>query len=253
MSCRHHFWAVILIFSSCASLLDRTNDFERGIELYKDKQYNEAISLFQTYHAEHPDSDSTLYYLFDCYRQLGRSDEQTLTLEKLVKRGVDDENVYLNLIYYYRKDGRFDDLYELVLNMPATTREHVDKHSPVTRKLFAEFICGALGRKIETDPMIFTISKGYLPRFPDGQLYEDDTLTMGNLIILLDRLVEPVYPRNLHPMKHISTRSYLYLPYMRLVHFGILQFDPYVIPDHYAKTSIAIHALEALIERGHFD
>lgn len=253
MSCRHYFWAVILIFSSCASLLDRTNDFERGIELYKDKQYNEAISLFKAYHVEHPDSDSMLYYLFDCYRQLGRSDEQILTLEKLVKTGVDDENVYLNLIFYYRKHGRFNDLYELLLNIPATAREQVDKYSPVTRKLFSELICGAVAKKGKTDPMIFSVSRGYLPRFPDGQLYEDDTLTMANLIILLDRLVEPVYPRNLHPMKHISTKSYLYLPYMRLVHFGVLQFNPYETPDQYAKTSTAIHALEALRERGRFD
>jgi len=253
MSCRHHFWAVILIFSSCASLLNRTDDFERGIELYKDKQYDEAISLFKTHHAEHPDSDSTLYYLFDCYRQLGRSEEQTLILEKLVKRGVDDENVYLNLIYYYRKHNRFNDLYKLLLNLPPATRDKVDKYSAVTRKLFAELICGAVTQNIRTDPMIFTISKGYLPIFPDGKLYEDDTLTVAHLIILLDRLVEPDYPRDLYPMKHISTKSYLYLPYMRLVHFGVLQFSPYVMPDQYAKPSTAIHALEVLRKRGRFD
>jgi tetratricopeptide (TPR) repeat protein len=221
--------------------------------LYKDKQYNEAISLFEAHHTEHPDSDSALYYLFDCYRQLGRSEEQILTLAKLVKRGVGDENVYLNLIYYYRKHGRFNDLYQLLLNLPPATKDRVDKYSAVTRKLLAELICGAVTENIKTDPTIFTISRGYLPRFPDGQLYEDDTLTVANLIILLDRLVEPDYPRDLYPMKHISTKSYLYLPYMRLVHFGVMQFSPYVMPDQYAKLSTAIHALEILRERGRFD
>ena len=181
------------------------------------------------------------------------SEDQILILEKLVKRGVNDENVYLNLIYYYREHNRFNDLYRLLLNLPPATRDGVDKYSAVTRKLLAELICGAVADKIMTDPMIFTISRDYLPRFPDGHLYEGDTLTAANLIILLDRLVEPVYPRNLYPMRHISTRSYLYLPYMRLVHFDILQLNPYVVPEQYAKLSTAVHALDVLRKRGRFD
>jgi tetratricopeptide (TPR) repeat protein len=253
MSRRHPFWAVILVLSSCASILSRTNDFERGIELYKNKQYTEAVSLFKSYHAEHTDSDSTLYYLFYCYKQLDQTDEQIRILEKLVERKVDDENVYLNLIYFYRKHDRFQDLYKLLLDLPPTVAEEVDRYSPVTRKLFAELICGAAAEKVMADPMIFAVSRDYLPRFPDGHLYEDDTLTAANLVILLDRLVEPVYPRNLYPMKHLSTRSYLYLPYMRLIHFNIMQLNPYVMPDQYAKLSTAVHALEVLRKRGRFD
>ncbi len=253
MSCRHPFWAVILLFSSCASVLSHKDDFERGIELYKDKQYDEAIGFFETYHEEHPDFDSALYYLFDCYSQLGRAAQQIVILEKLVEKGVDDENVYLNLIFFYRRHDRFQELYKLLLSLPPAVAKQVDKNTPVTRKLFAELICGAVSEKIRTDPMIFTISRDYLPRFPDGHLYEDDTLTMANLIILLDRLVEPVYPRNLYPMKHISTRSYLYLPYMRLLHFEIMQLNPYLIPDQYATLSTAVHALDRLKERGRFD
>ena len=253
MSRRHPCWAVIFLFSSCASILSRSNDFERGVELYKDKQYNEAASHFESYHSEHLDSDSTLYYLFDCYKQLGQSDEQILILEKLAGKKVDDGNIYLNLIRFYRKQDRFQDLYKLLLNLSPAMADQVDKYSPVTRKLFAELICGGATEKIMTDPMIFTIARDYLPRFPDGHVYADDTLTMANLIILLDRLVEPVYPRNLYPLKHISTRSYLYLPYMRLVHFDILQLNPYVKPDQYAKLSTAVHALDALRKRGSFD
>jgi hypothetical protein len=174
-------------------------------------------------------------------------------LEKLVENEVSDGNVYLNLIYFYREHDRFKDLYTLILNLPAAVANQADKYSAVTRKFFAELICGAVTDHIRTDPMIFTISMDYLPRFPDGQLYEDDTLSVANLIILLDRLVEPVYPRNLYPMKHISTKSYLYLPYMRLIHFGILQLNPYVIPDQYVNLSTTIHALDVLKKRGRFD
>lgn len=191
--------------------------------------------------------------MFDCYKQLNESDKQLSVLEKLASKGVDDENVYLNLIYIYRKQERYRDVYNSLLRFPQFKEDYETIYLPLTRGFFAELMCGATANDISTDPMIFCVSRGYLPLFPDGHQYENDTLTLANLIMLLDRLLEPDYPRNFHPMKHISTKSYLYLPYMRLVDSGIMQFDPYLTPDEHARVSTATRALEKLKERGRLD
>jgi len=246
-------WAIILFFCSCASVFHRESDFERGLALYNDKQYTEAIRYFTAHHSKFPESDSTLYYLFNCYKHLDKPEEQIATLEKLADRGVNDENVYLNLVYYYRKYRRLKDLYALLSNCSPSMTGNLDKNFALTRKLLAEIICGATGKTVTTDPMIYSISKGYLPLFPDGQLYAEDTLTNANLVILLDRLLKPDYPRNLYPMKNITTKSYLYLPYMRLVDGAIMKFDPYLAPSDPARVSVAVEAIKAAATRGTFD
>ena len=253
MSCRYYLWAVVLVLSGCGSLLQRTDNFEQGLNSYSDRKYDEAVKHFKAYHDKNPTHDSTLYYLFNCYKQLNKPDEQILVLEKLVSRGVDDDNVYLNLIYFYRKQGRYKDMFKALLRFSPLMGNYETTYWPLTREFFAELICGVVTHDIRSNPMIFCVSRGYLPLFPDGHQYENDTLSQANLIMLLDRLLEPTYPRNFHPMKHISTRSYLYLPYMRLVDSGILEFDPYLTPNEHAKVSMAIHALEKLNIRGKLD
>ena len=253
MSCRNHCWRLILFLCSCAPLLRQDNDLARGLELYQDKQYAAAADYFKSYHGQHPDHDSTLYYLFDCYKQMNKPEEQIDILEKLVDRNIPDENIYLNLIYFYRKYDRFKDLYNLLSNYPDEIQDNLDGQMALTRRLFAELLCGACRPHVNTDPLIYSISKGYLPLFPDGQLYAEDTLSYANLVILLDRLIEPQYPRNFFPMQNISTKSYLYLPYMRLVDSGIMPFDAYLTPDAPARISIAVYAVEALAQRGQLD
>jgi tetratricopeptide (TPR) repeat protein len=253
MSCRNRFWTVTLVFFGCAPFFHHENDFERGLESYKNKEYAAAVDYFKSYHTQHPDYDSALYYLFNCYQKLNKPEEQIPILEKLVHGNMTDENVYLNLVYYYRKYERYKDLYILLSHYPRDQKDNLERHLALTRRLFAELICGATTQKVTTDPMIYSISKGYLPRFPDGQLYAEDTLTYANLIVLLDRLVEPDYPRNFFPMKNLSAKSYLYLPYMRLVDSGILTFEPYLVPEFPARISTTVNAVEVLSKRGRLD
>ena len=238
---------------SCAPLLQHDNDLARGLELYQDRQYAAAADHFKAYHDQHPEHDSTLYYLYACYEQMYKPEEQMHVLEKLVRRNTLDENVYLNLAYSYRAYSRFKDLYNLLSGYPDEIQDNLDKQLALTRRIFAELICGACKSNVTIDPLIYSISKGYLPLFPDGQLYADDTLSYANLIVLLDRLVEPEYPRNFFPMKNVTTKSYLYVPYMRLVDSGILPFDAYLVPDLPARITTAVHAVEILAQRGHLD
>jgi tetratricopeptide (TPR) repeat protein len=253
MSCRDHFWTVIFVLCSCSPLLQRDSDFERGLRQYQEKQYAAAAEHFESYHRQHSDHDSTLYYLFDCYKKLDKPEEQMIILERLVDQNTLDVNVYLNLVYAYRKYGRYRELYPLLTHSPEALQEKSEKHLAFTRLFLAEIICGASRQEVTTDPLIYSISKGFLPLFPDGQLYADDTLTNANLIVLLDRLLEPEYPRNFFPMKNISTRSYLYLPYMRLVASDILMFEPYLNPASPARIFVAVRAIEAIRQRGRFD
>ncbi|UCD18974.1 MAG: hypothetical protein JSU64_05985 [candidate division WOR-3 bacterium] len=253
MSCRHCLWAIVVVFAGCASLLDRRSDFERGLQLFGNRQYSEAVEYFVAHHREFPDSDSTLYYLFNCYKHLNRQEDQTMVLEKMALRNIRDKNIYLNLVYLYREDGKYEALFNMLTRLqPAMTKE-VDMSVTLTRRLLAELLCGAAGKTLQTDPMVFCISRGYLPLSPDGQLYEHDTLTTANLIVLLDRLVEPVYPRNLLQVQKIPTRSYLYLPYMRLVDQEVLEFDPHITPDRIASVITAVRALDRLDKRKRFD
>ena len=250
---RNYFWALILISCSCASLFHRENDFERGLRLYKNKQYSEAVDYFESYHQQHPDFDSTLYYLFNCYKHLSKHQEQISVLKRLASRDVKDENVYLNLVYYYRKHEMFNDLYTLLLNSPPQIKEALDENLTLTRGFFAELICGATAQNAQTDAMTYCISKAYLPLFPDGQMYYDDTLTFAHLIVLLDRLVDPDYPHHFFPMKNVSTKSYLYLPYMRLIDYGILEFEAYLIPEQPVPVIAAVSSIAQLVKRGRFD
>jgi hypothetical protein len=184
---------------------------------------------------------------------MSKHEEQIDILEKLVQRNTLDENIYLNLVYFYRKHGRFKDLYNLLSGFPDDVQGTLDGQLALTRRVFAELICGACRSSVKGDPLIYSISKGYLPISPDGQLYAEDTLSYAHLIVLLDRLVEPEYPRNFFPMKNVSTKSYLYLPYMRLVDSGILSFDAYLAPDLPARVTTAVRAVAALMQRGHLD
>jgi tetratricopeptide (TPR) repeat protein len=253
MPCRYHIWAVVVLFASCASLFDRKTEFERGVVSYENGKFREAANHFSAYHKEHPHSDSTLYYLFNCYGKLDEPENQIQVLEKLAGRGADDLNVYLNLTYLCRKHARYDQLYTVLLEIPRALAEDIDKRLILTRRFLAELISGASGQKLRTDPMVFCISKDYLPLFPDGKTYEEDTLSTANLIVLLNRLVDPFYPRNFYPMKKVSTRSYLYLPYMRLVEIGAMDLDPYLEPDRTASVLATTRALDVLISRGYLD
>jgi tetratricopeptide (TPR) repeat protein len=253
MPCRYYIWAVVVLFASCASLFDRKTDLERGLIAYKNGQFREAANYFNAYHKDHPYSDSTLYYLFNCYSKLDEPENQMLTLEKLAGRGVNDLNIYLNLIFLYRKHAKYDRLYAVLLKSPQSLAVDMDNRVALTRRFLAELISGASRQKLKTDPMVFCISRDYLPLFPDGKTYEEDTLTIANLIVLLDRLVDPLYPRNLYPMKKVSTKSYLYLPYMRLVELGAMDFDPYLEPDHAASVLAATKALDLLVTKGYLD
>jgi tetratricopeptide (TPR) repeat protein len=240
------FTPLLIFLSGCA-----VSRFERGVSLYREKNYEAAIENFSHYHRKNPDSLTALYYLYSCYRNLNQEISAKNVLEELAKKDCKNENVYLNLIYYYKKNRQYHTLFELLSNLPEEMKERVDEHYILTRGLYAEIICGAANFYPEkSDPIPFAIAKGWLPKLPDNGLYESDTITEGNLIILLDRQVEPIYPARFYQMKFISNHSFLYLPYMRLCDLGILEFDPELNPTKPARLGTTVRVLKKLKKRG---
>jgi len=249
MPCRYYFWSLILTLFSCATFLHR-GDFERGLACYKKGDFHKAAEYFNSHYTKHPESDSVLYYLYSCYQKLDQPERGLKLLEQLAEIGSKDEDVYLNLFYYYRKNSQYRNLFTLLVNVDPVVNDILNEHFCLTRRLFAEIISGASTKTVHSDPLVFATSHGYLTLLPDGKFYENDTITKGNLIVLLDHLVDPVYPKNFFQLRNVSNHSFLYLPYMRLIDHSILNFDPDLDPRRRAPISMAVQAIVQLKKRG---
>jgi len=250
MPSRHYFWTLVLLILSCSTFFHRRSEFEKGLADYQAEYFLKAAKHFETYYAEHIESQTTLYYLYDCYKKLNQGTEVIHVLEQLVKIGSMDENVYLNLFQYYRTNLQYNDLYTLLNNLKPPVASIFNEKHALTRKLYAEIISGATDRSVYADPMVFAVSEKYLPLFPDSKFYDHDTLTNKNLVILFDKLVEPIYPKTFYTMKIVQTNSFIYLPYMRLVHLGIMDFNADLDPDAKALVTSAVKGIARLKNRG---
>jgi tetratricopeptide (TPR) repeat protein len=248
---RHYYQPLIaLLLFSCA-LFHKPTELEKGLKFYRQGDFTQAARHFDTYVGRHPKSDSGLYYLYDCYRKLDRLDLEIQVLEWLARNQVDNANVYLNLFEYYRGQNRCPELYNLLITAPPAIRDMFDRRYPLTRRWFAEIACGAAGQRPAGNPVTYALTRGYLNVFPDGGVYLEDTVSTGNLIILLDRFVPPLYPKNFYNLQNVSNRSFLYLPYMRLVDLGIMDFNSALNPDQPATVAAGAAALGRLKARGY--
>jgi tetratricopeptide (TPR) repeat protein len=248
---RHHYQPLIALLLLNCALFHKPTELEKGIKFYRQGDFPKAARHFSAYVDRHPQSDSGLYYLYDCYRKLDRLDYQIPVLERLVQNRVENANVYLNLFEYYRGQNRCPELYNLLIAAPAAVKDTFDRRYPLTRRRYAEIACGAAGQKNPDNPVIRALTRGYLNVFPDGGAYPDDTVSNGNLIILLDRFVPPLYPKNFFNLQYVSSHSFLYLPYMRLVDLGILDFNTGLNPDRSATIAACAAALGRLKTHGY--
>lgn len=252
MSCRHYLWLLIVVLFSCAPFTRRSY-FERGLDCYRKGDFRTAAVHFNHYCSIQPESDSALYYLYDCYTKLNKPKRALDVLEKLVTMGTSDNDVYLHLFYSYRKYNQHRDLFTLLTNIDPFVKDAINERFCLTRRLFAELITGVSTRARYSDPVDFVMSHGYMSYLPDSNFYENDTITQGNLIILLDNFVKPVYPQKFFKLRHITNRSFLYLPYMRLIDIGILSLDGDLEPHERAPISMAVEAIGQLKQRGYIE
>ncbi len=246
MTWRSCFLPLFIIILGCAVFM-RRDDFEEGKDAYYKSNFVAAAKYFSAYYQKHPASEITMYYLYDCYQRLNETAQAFQVLEQLAQLGVEDQNVYLNLFSHYQESARYQDLYQLLVRLKPGFWPAVDKKHTLTRRLYAEILLGAFGNRADNkDPVGFALKGNFLEVLPDGQFYEDDAMTIGNLIIALDRLFEPIYPSKFYAMTNVPNHSFIYLPYMRLVGLGILNFDQTLDPDENAPISMAIQAINNL-------
>lgn len=245
----HYFWALILLTTSCF-FFKRQSEFQRGLELYGHGDYEKAAGHFTKFSAKQAQNDTVLYYLFDCYQRLGETEKGIGVLEEFVRRNSNDVNVYLHLFRYRQRRADFSGMCGILEKLKPFMRTRFDGEIPLTRRLIAELTCGAAQTGSGIDPITYAIEQGLLFRFPDGNLYEQDTITSGNLIIALDSKLPPFYPRNFFAVPAIASHSFLYLPYIRLVEYGLLPGDPSLKPDAPASLMKAFDAIKGLRERG---
>ena len=246
---RRSYFLPFIILLGCAVFM-RRNDFAKGMDYYHKSDFLNASKYFDQYYQKHPASETTMYYLYDCYQKLNKTEPALAVLEQLRRLGSEDENVYLNLFYHYQKSARYQDLYHLLVELKPQLWPVVDKKYVLTRRLYAEILNGAFGDIGDRrDPIDFAIKSDFLEPLPDGRFYENDSITKGNLIIVLDKQLAPIYPSKFLSMAYISNHSFLYLPYMRLVCLGILDFDANLNPRENAPLSMATRAIANLKRR----
>jgi len=249
---RYYCRFLILIIISC-SVFTRRSDFEKGILCYTQSQFADAARYFEAHYASSPASDTVLYYLYNCYTQLNAQDQAVRVLERLVAMGSTTADIIHILFNYYRSHARYPDLYAL-LSTGDFSYDTLHGHIHMTRRLYAELLFGAHARWSRgSDPMAFAISENLIPACPNGEFYADDSLTYGHLIILLDRLVKPQYPSKFRTMTHLPNTSYLYLPYMRLVELGLMDYDPELQPEEGVPVTYAVSCIERMKRKGFFD
>jgi hypothetical protein len=250
---RYYCRLLILIVVSC-SVFTRRSDFEKGMLCYTQSQFADAARYFEIHYAKSPASDTVLYYLYNCYTQLDAPDRAVQVLERLVDLGSATTDVINILFTYYRTHAKYHDLYTL-LSTGDLSYDDIPGHIHMTRRLYAELLFGAHTRSLssKSDPVAFAISENLIPPFPNGEFYADDSLTYGHLIILLDRLVKPQYPAEFKSMKHVPNTSYLYLPYMRLVELGLIDYDPELQPAESVPVAYAVSCIERMKRQGLID
>lgn len=250
---RHYYRALILLavfFLHCFPF-HRPSEFEKGLKRYQRGDYPRAAGYFHAYWKKHPNTDTVLYYLQDCYFRLGQNESWLGALDQLARLQVDDINVYLPLIARDRQQGRWSRIIERLCTLPPTATREFNRRFALTRRFYAELACGVSGLENTGNPLVTALTKGYLNLLPDGHAYADDTLTLGQLIMLLDRFLPAEPPRSLPPLQTLKSDSYLYFPYLRLVERGIIEFEPALVPDRPASPVECAQALRRLKNNGY--
>lgn len=251
---RHYHRPLILLaaFALHCFSFHRPSEFEKGLKRYQRGDYPRAADHFHAYWEKHPNTDTVLYYLQDCYYRLGQHESWLGVLDQLACLQVDDINVYLPLIGQDRQQGRWSRIIERLCALPPSAAREFNRRFALTRRFYAELACGAGGQENTGNPLVTALTKGYLNLMPDGHVYADDTLTLGHLIMLLDRFLPAEPPRRCPPLQTLKPDSYLYFPYLRLVERGIIEFDPALAPDRLANPVECAQALRRLKDKGYF-
>ncbi|MEO0124142.1 MAG: hypothetical protein ABIL69_09100 [candidate division WOR-3 bacterium] len=238
-----------MFFISC-SLFQKQNLYQKGLKNYEKKDYERAIKYFTEFYKNSPTGDSTLFFLYNCYIKIGDVQTGIKILGELAKRKNPSEHIYTNLFNYYHQNNLFYKINQMLLNAPQSVIQKFDQKYPLTKRRFAELLTGAISSSKVNDPVNFVIRKGLLKSSPDGKFYDNDTIKINQLILLLDSFISPVIPEINMNLKYIKADSYLYLPYLRLISLDILKPDENIDPESTGPLSMALYGITNLKNKG---
>ncbi len=244
-------YSILLITILSCAFFPKPNLYKKGTESYKKNDFQQAIKYFNGFYKKSPSGDSTLFYLYNCYNKIGDIETSIKILEELARRKNPNDQIYINLFNYYRQQKLYYKNYQLLMTLPFPVLQKIDQMYPLTQKLCAELFTGATTNVRVDDPINYAVRKGFLKHAPDGKFYDNDTLRVNHLILLLDSFLPLMQIRFDYSTKNIKSDSYLFLPYFRLVSLGILKLDENINPGAYASLSQALRAINELKNKGY--
>ncbi len=243
------FTILTLALMSC-TLISKPNLYERGLECYKKNEYEKAVRYLTQFYKKYPDGDSTLVLLYNCYVKLSDVEAGIKVLEELAKRKNPMEQIYVNLYNYYHQNNLYCKINQMLLNAPSSVLRKFDEKYPLTKRRCAELFVGAVSSTRIPEPINWVINKGFLKPTADGKFYENDTLRINQLILLLDNFIPPENPGISIRLRYIKPDSYLYFPYLRLISLNILEPKEDINPMEFAPLSLALFGITNLKNKG---
>lgn len=97
---------LFLLFCSCSCSADY---FREGLDLYKQKEFKEAIHSFKRSLEKDGDNPETHFYLALCYESLVENELAENEFRKTIELDKNNAEARYKLIYYLKGKGQFDE------------------------------------------------------------------------------------------------------------------------------------------------
>ncbi len=251
MSRRLHYWQIILLCLNlaCSPPFFRKDHLRAGIKNYQNRKYSEAIKDLNRAIKEYPYSLIPYQYLYLCYRAIGDESMAIASLLHQIRLKSTDTLVYRISYDYFRKRGDYHRCFEILSAASTTIPKRLDNLIPVTRENLAFLFAGASNKFTGKDYIRFTEQTGIMSRFPDGNFYPQDRVTMGNFIIMISKLLPEKKDLEFSlrsDLQKIDTRSFYYLPTLRLINYRIIEPGELLRPEEYLPLTLAIKSIQRL-------
>lgn len=245
-------WSVALLCLqlSCAGLpFFKKDHLTRGSRNYQTKDYSKAITSFNKVLKKEPGSLIAYRYLYLCYKATGDEAKASYCLLKQIELKTTDINVYRLTYDHFRTARDSKRCFEIALAAGLNVPRQLDQFVKITRDNLAFLLAGASSRPTGKDHLAYVEKAGLMKRFPDGNFYAQDRVTLGNLIITLAEIVPE--PR-IQPLAAPSGRlridrsAFYYHPASKLVASRVMEPAELGNTEEYVSLTTVVNALNRL-------
>ncbi len=252
MSHRLRAWPLIILCLqlSCAGFLFLGRDnLKSGIKNFQEKKYTKAINNFNKVIKKDPNSLVAYRYLYLCNRAINNDSFALLYLVKQIQLKTTDVNVYRLSYEHFRKIGSckkcFDILQAANFNIP----KKLDPFIPITREELAFLFAGASSKYSGKDFISFVEKNNLMGRFPDGNFYAKDRVTLGNFILTISKIIpdrEGISLPLTKGLMKLDLQSSHYRPTIKLIAYKIIELSELTRLEDYLTVTLAINGISRL-------